>query len=93
MPKDLHSKITHQRVKSTCRRDNMPFSLPGTIQTAKSGVTEYIDIYDALKDTGEREKLVRLQRSFQTKRKIVVISGAGISTNAGSKLCSFILWM
>lgn len=57
--------------------------------------TEYLDLQKLIESDDEAHhktqaaKLTKLMEAFRTKRKIVVIAGAGISVSAGSKLHSF----
>ena len=55
-------------------------------RTSKERTTEYLDLRDADVQLDQQPQLDRLLHVLHKRRKIVVITGAGISVSAGSKL-------
>lgn len=47
--------------------------------------TKYLDLYEENLDTPNTDELERLVKALRTKKKIVVVAGAGISVSAGSE--------
>lgn len=73
------------------RPDGPPPAKKRKLTQPKERTTEYLDLHtlDESSDPEKREQddlqLQRLLKVLRTKRKIVVIAGAGISVSAGSK--------
>lgn len=71
--------------------DGPPPAKKRKLNQPKERTTEYLDLHN-LDESSDQEKLdhddlqlQRLLKVLRTKRKIVVIAGAGISVSAGSK--------